>query len=164
MTTSISSKAFCSITDRQTYKIFTEQMLIYEGNLHKKIWERYLNQGPRKSRFPLNLTYIHTYRRTNISVYRVASLLKNNSPRYQRTNNTVTKEISVTMQKFLQRDKIRNAVMSKSLLFRSLSRSSPFKNIVRVKDGELMSTAAQSIILQEMFWYINSLTYYLLFL
>ncbi len=37
MKTSISSKAFCSITDRQTYKIFTEQMLIYEGNLHKKI-------------------------------------------------------------------------------------------------------------------------------
>ena len=36
MKTSISSKAFCSITDRQTNKIFTEQMLIYEGNLHKK--------------------------------------------------------------------------------------------------------------------------------
>ncbi len=37
MTTSISSKVFSSITDRQTDKIFTEQMLIYEGNLHKKI-------------------------------------------------------------------------------------------------------------------------------
>ena len=37
MTTSISSRAFCSITDRQTDKIFTEYMLIYEGNLHKKI-------------------------------------------------------------------------------------------------------------------------------
>ncbi len=37
MKTSISSKAFCSITDRQTNKIFTEYMLIYEGNLHKKI-------------------------------------------------------------------------------------------------------------------------------
>ncbi len=37
MKTSISSKAFCSITDRQTDKIFTEQMLIHEGNLHKKI-------------------------------------------------------------------------------------------------------------------------------
>ena len=36
MKTSISSKVFCSITDRQTYKIFTEKMLIYEENLHKK--------------------------------------------------------------------------------------------------------------------------------
>ncbi len=54
MKTSISSKGFCSITDRQTDKIFTEQMLIYEGNLHKKM-ERHLNQGPRKSRFPLNV-------------------------------------------------------------------------------------------------------------
>ncbi len=43
MKTSISSKAFCSITDRQTDKIFTEKMLIYEGNLHKKKLERYLN-------------------------------------------------------------------------------------------------------------------------
>ncbi len=42
MTTSIRSKAFCSITDRQTDKIFNEQMLIYEGNLHKKKLERYL--------------------------------------------------------------------------------------------------------------------------
>ncbi len=37
MKTSISSKAICSITDRQTDKIFTEQMLIYEGNRQKKI-------------------------------------------------------------------------------------------------------------------------------
>ena len=36
MKTSIISKAFCSITDRQTDKIFTEQILIYEENLHKK--------------------------------------------------------------------------------------------------------------------------------
>ena len=36
MTTPISSKAFCSITDRQTDKIFTEYMLIYERNLPKK--------------------------------------------------------------------------------------------------------------------------------
>ena len=35
MKTTISSKAFCSITDRQTDKIFTEYMLIYDGNLHK---------------------------------------------------------------------------------------------------------------------------------
>ncbi len=34
MTTSISSKPFCSNTNRQTDKIFTEKMLIYEGNLH----------------------------------------------------------------------------------------------------------------------------------
>ena len=37
MTTSISSKAFCSITDRQTDKIFKDLMLTYEGKLHKKI-------------------------------------------------------------------------------------------------------------------------------
>ncbi len=37
MKTSTSSKSFCSITDRQTDKIFTDYMLIYEGNLHKKI-------------------------------------------------------------------------------------------------------------------------------
>ncbi len=36
MKTSISSKALCSITDRQMDKIFTVEMLIYEGNLHKK--------------------------------------------------------------------------------------------------------------------------------
>ena len=74
MKTFISSKAFCSITDRQTDKIFTQQMFIYEGNLHKKM-ELYLNQGPRKLRFSLNLTDGHTDRRTDISVYRVASLI-----------------------------------------------------------------------------------------
>ncbi len=69
-----SSFAFCSLTDRPTDKIFVEQMLIYKRNV-------YLIQGRRKSRLPLNLTYIktdrHTYRRTDISVYRVASLLIN---------------------------------------------------------------------------------------
>ena len=35
-------------------------MLIYEGNLHKKNLERYLNQGPRKSCFPLNVVDIRT--------------------------------------------------------------------------------------------------------
>ena len=35
--------AFCSQTGRPTDKIFTEKMLIYEGNLHKKKLERYLN-------------------------------------------------------------------------------------------------------------------------
>ena len=50
------SKAFCSITDRQTDKIITEQMLIHEGNLHAhKKMEQYLNQGPRKSRLTLNV-------------------------------------------------------------------------------------------------------------
>ncbi len=34
-----------SITDRQTDKIFTEYMLIYEGNLHKKKLERYPIRG-----------------------------------------------------------------------------------------------------------------------
>ncbi len=43
MTTFISSKAFSSITDGQTDKIFTGKMLIYEGNLHKKKLQRYLN-------------------------------------------------------------------------------------------------------------------------
>ena len=60
MKTSISSKAFCSITDRQTDKIFTEYMLFYEGNLHKKRLEQYLNQGPRISLFPLNVVDIRT--------------------------------------------------------------------------------------------------------
>ncbi len=80
-----------SITDRQTDKIFTEQMLIYEENLHTKL-ELYLNQEPRKSRFPLNVvdgqtdghtdrqtgrqTDIRTDRRTDICFYRVALLLK----------------------------------------------------------------------------------------
>ena len=42
MKTSMSSKAFCSITDRQTDKIFTEEMLIYEGNLQKKIGAKFV--------------------------------------------------------------------------------------------------------------------------
>ncbi len=33
------------------------------------------------ARFPLNLTDRHTYRQTDISVYRVASLLKNKGPK-----------------------------------------------------------------------------------
>ena len=67
MTTSISSKAFCSITDRQTDKIFTEQMLIYEGNLHKK--NGAISQlGAEKITFPPKpdrQTDIHTYRQTD---------------------------------------------------------------------------------------------------
>ena len=50
---------FCSITDRQTDKIFTEQMLIYEGNLHQKHWSD-ISIGARKSRFPLNVVDIRT--------------------------------------------------------------------------------------------------------
>ena len=49
MKTSISSKAFCSITDSQTDKIFTEHMLIYEGNLHKN------RLGAEKITFPPKL-------------------------------------------------------------------------------------------------------------
>ncbi len=45
MTTSISSKAFCSITDRQTDKIFTEQIVIYKGSLNKKNWSHILIRG-----------------------------------------------------------------------------------------------------------------------
>ena len=68
MTTSISSKAFCSITDRQTDKIFTEQMLIYERNLHKKNWCHISITFPRTDR--------RTDIRTDIYFYRVALLLK----------------------------------------------------------------------------------------
>ncbi len=78
MKTSISSKAFCSITDRQTDKIFTEYMLIYEGNLHKK--NGAISQlGAEKITFPPKpdrQTDIHTDRLTDICFYRVALLLK----------------------------------------------------------------------------------------
>ena len=54
-------------------------MLIYEGNLHKKM-ELYLNKGPRKSRSPLNVVDGHTDIQmdiwTDICIYRVVSLLK----------------------------------------------------------------------------------------
>ncbi len=80
MKTSISSKAFCSISDRKTDKIFTEQMLIYKGKSAHKRLERYLNQGPRKSRFSLNVvngqTDGHTDGHTDFCFYRVALLLK----------------------------------------------------------------------------------------
>ncbi len=51
MKTSISSKAFCSITDRQTDKIFTEYMLIYEEKLKKKKGAIY-QLGAEKITFP----------------------------------------------------------------------------------------------------------------
>ena len=54
-------------------------MLICKTNLQGKKLDLYLNYNLRKSRFPLNLTdrqtYIHTDGRTDISFYRVASLL-----------------------------------------------------------------------------------------
>ncbi len=40
MTTSISSKAFCIITNRQTDKTFTELMPLDKGHKHNKIGER----------------------------------------------------------------------------------------------------------------------------
>ena len=53
-------------------------MLIYEGNLHKKIGA--ISQlGAEKIAFPPKpdrQTYRHTYRRTDIYFYRVALLLK----------------------------------------------------------------------------------------
>ncbi len=52
-------------------------------NFHKeqpssKKPDLYLNQGPRKSRLPLNLTDIQTYGRTDINIYRIASFIKKN--------------------------------------------------------------------------------------
>ncbi len=50
-----------------------------DNNIHKQLSskksELYLNEGPRKSRFSLNLTDIQTYGRTDISIYGVVSLL-----------------------------------------------------------------------------------------
>ncbi len=46
----------------------------YERNVHRNKLDLYLNQGLWKSRFPLNLTD----RRTNISMYRVASQKQSN--------------------------------------------------------------------------------------
>ncbi len=63
MKTSISSKAFRSITDRQADKIFTEKILIYEGNLHKQI--KAISQlGAEKIMFPLNVVDRRTNGRT----------------------------------------------------------------------------------------------------
>ncbi len=85
MTTSISSEALLPFvawpTDRRTNNCRIDAH-IPEECAHRKWW-LYLIEGPRKSRFSLNLayrhtdrqTYIHTDRRTDISVYRVASLL-----------------------------------------------------------------------------------------
>ncbi len=51
-----------------------------DDNIHKKRSSKksdlYLNQGPRKSYFPLKLPERQKYIRTDISIYRVASLLK----------------------------------------------------------------------------------------
>ncbi len=109
MKTSISSKAFCSITDRQTDKIFTEYAHLWGESAPKKL-ERYLNLGPRKSRFPLNLTDIQTYiqtdRRTNGHLLLLSSfatkkgieLLK--KIKYLK-NRTSTSTVSVYMVQFI---------------------------------------------------------------
>ena len=63
---------FClfSLTDRPTYKIITEEILICKMNLHKKIGPLFYLEAE-KITFPSKLDG-----RTDISNYRVASLLK----------------------------------------------------------------------------------------
>ncbi len=57
------SNYFSSLSDRPMDKIFTELMLIYEGNLHKKIGA--ISQlGAEKITFPLNVVDIRTDGRT----------------------------------------------------------------------------------------------------
>ncbi len=62
-----------------------------DDNIHKqgssKKSDLYLSQGPRKSPFPLNPTDRQTYGRMDISIYRVASLLKMFNIR---TNHTIS--------------------------------------------------------------------------
>ena len=69
------------MTARQTDKIFTEKMLIYERNLHTQKNRALSKLGAEKMGF-LPKPDIHTYRdtdrQTDISVYRVALLLKTN--------------------------------------------------------------------------------------
>ncbi len=83
MTTSISSSfAFCSLTDRPTNKILQSRCSYTRGMCTQKM--RALSYiGAEKITFPIKpdiptyrQTDIHTDRRTVISVYRVASLLK----------------------------------------------------------------------------------------
>ena len=56
---------FCSLIDRLTDKIIIEWMLICREECAYKKLELYLIQGPRISRFPLNLTDGHTDRQTD---------------------------------------------------------------------------------------------------
>ncbi len=67
--------AFCSLTDRPTDKISTENMLICKTNLHKKNWTSIIISDGENRVSPK--PDIHTDRRMDISIYRVASLLKN---------------------------------------------------------------------------------------
>ncbi len=72
-------QSFCVIIDRQTDKIFTEQMFICGVICTKKIGA--ISQlGAEKITFPLNVVHIqtdgHTDRRTDFCFYRVALLLE----------------------------------------------------------------------------------------
>ncbi len=58
MKTSISRKAFCSITDRQSDKIFTEYSHLLGESAQKKLERSQL--GAEKITFPLNVVDIRT--------------------------------------------------------------------------------------------------------
>ena len=73
MKTSITSKAFCSINDRLTDKIFTEKMLIYEGNLHKTNWSDIKIRGRENHVSPI--PDLHTYRQTDRHTLALLELL-----------------------------------------------------------------------------------------
>ena len=65
---------------RPTDKIFVKYMLIYKRNVHTKNESSILYRG-RKITFPPKPD-LQTDRRTDISVYRVASLLKKENHKY----------------------------------------------------------------------------------
>ena len=71
MKTSIRSKAFCSITDRQTDKYFQNRCSFMRGICTKKYWSDISIRG-RENPKPDG----HTDRRTDICFYMVALLLK----------------------------------------------------------------------------------------
>ncbi len=66
--------AFCSLTDRPKYKIFIEQMLIYERNVHSRLYS-ILIRG-RENRVSPNIADRWTYGWSDIRYHSVASLLK----------------------------------------------------------------------------------------
>ncbi len=96
--------AFCSLTDRPTDKIFIEQMLIYERNMHTKI-QLYLNQGPRKSRFPLNLTDINNYRVASLLKKRCFTIIQENLVFLSETCNDKTDQREIHIQSSLASNK-----------------------------------------------------------
>ena len=73
----VKSQLFCQklIFHTSLYKLLNKNDYIHKQRSSKKS-DLHLNQGPRKSRFPLNLMDIQTDRRTDICFYRVALLLK----------------------------------------------------------------------------------------